>query len=129
MATRCRNACSMVAFIELSSPAWPPQATLAEVKDGNKASCVPSAMASGSSPMSQLRSMLFLFRSVISEQSPRPEKPLLFEKSGARYPPTHSFEANFVARPQLPEAVKIRGNHVGDLRISPGSLLLDEENN
>src|SRR6267142_4043498 len=47
----------MVVRMVCASPAWPPQATLAEVIERSSASCAPSAMASGSSPMSQFKSM------------------------------------------------------------------------
>src|ERR1700681_3717329 len=47
----------MVVFMVPSSPACPPQAMLTDVIDAISASCVPSAMASGDSPMSQFRSI------------------------------------------------------------------------
>src|SRR2546427_10675898 len=43
-----------------SSPACPPHAMLTDVIERINASCVPSAIASGSSPMSQFRSMLIV---------------------------------------------------------------------
>src|SRR5262249_7050554 len=43
--------------------------------------------------------------------------------------PSHLLEADFVARAKLAEAVEVSGDHVGDLRISAGGLLLNEENN
>src|SRR5260370_39764401 len=57
MATPARNACSIVVFMVCSSPAWPPQAMLTDVIEHISASWVPSAMASGSSPISQFKSM------------------------------------------------------------------------
>src|SRR5256884_6495069 len=58
MANFQRSACSIVVFMVRSSPACPPQAILTEVNEGISDSCVPSAMASGNSPISLFKSIL-----------------------------------------------------------------------
>src|SRR5579863_9767741 len=50
----------MVVRMVCASPAWAPQAMLAEVMERRSASCVPSEIAPGSSPRSQFRSIRFI---------------------------------------------------------------------
>src|SRR5260370_39635969 len=66
----------MVVAIICASPAWPPQAILTEVIERMRASCVPSEMCSGLSPMSQFKSMLF----ICPQQCARASFPANFSK-------------------------------------------------
>src|SRR5580693_5416800 len=58
--TACASAASTVAVMEASSPAWPPQATLAEVTRASRARSRSMPSESLASPTSAFRSMLRL---------------------------------------------------------------------
>src|SRR5260370_9528214 len=114
-----------------SSPACPPQATLTDVSDGIRYSCVPSAVAGGSSPISQFGS-IFKWGRFIPKSAPqmsiRCKKFFLLSQQGSRRFPVNPFESNLIPRPKLPQAVKIRRNHIGNLWIAPCRLLLHKKN-
>src|SRR5919204_6046370 len=57
MLTPCRRALSTVARITSGSPAWKPQATLADVMTGISASSAPRSQSPKLSPRSELKSM------------------------------------------------------------------------
>src|ERR1700693_2516543 len=57
----------------------------------------------------------------------RREQLLLLQQQGAGRVPVNEFKANLVARAKLSEAVQVGGNHVGNLRIAPGGLLLHKQ--
>src|SRR5262249_28861264 len=85
-------------------------------------SCVPSAIASGNSPISQFKSILCMNGSSGSEH------PLLLqiEKPGSLH--TNQLETNLVARPKLSNQRKVSCDHVGNFRIATRGLLLDKQN-
>src|ERR1019366_605883 len=119
-----------VRSMEASSPAWPPQAMLAEVTYRISAA---SSRASSSSPMSQLRSRIIRGpgageRGVSGlHQSIQPL--LLLAQQVQRLLDGDALETHFVARAQLAEAPKIGRDDVGGFGIPSGGLVLDEENN
>src|ERR1700686_3437948 len=105
---------SMVA----SSPAWPPQAILADVMYCIRAA---SCWASSSSPMSQLRSTIILHQRI------QPSLLVAQQFDGVFH--GDALKPHFVARAQLAQAPEVRRNHVGRLGISAGGLVFDEQHN
>src|SRR5260370_16660437 len=69
------------------------------------------------------------YKSARDDQIRRSKQLLLFRQQRPRRLPIDLFKSNLIPWPKLPEAMKIRRNHIGDLRISARGLLFHKENN
>src|SRR5260370_40839837 len=68
-------------------------------------------------------------KSARDDQIRRSKQLLLFHQQRPRRLPIDLFKSNLIPRPKLPEAMEIRRNHIGDLRIPARGLLFHKENN
>src|SRR5438477_2581112 len=116
MRTPRSSASRAVRSMVASSPAWPPQAILADVMYCMRAA---SCAASSSSPMSQFRSIIMLHQRI------QPSLLVAQQLNGVFH--GDLFEAHVIARAQLTQAPEVRRDYVGRFGISAGSLVLHEQ--
>src|SRR6266478_6882336 len=75
-------------------------------------------------PNASQDSTVVVFNALGHKQVCRCEQLLLLKQQCAGGLPVNLLKANFVARAKLSEAMQVGGNHVGNLRIAAGGLLL-----